>query len=60
MTEKLNVADEKFCQAITLLSEVSEIISKEFGYFGDEIIEFNGLVNELTDCELAKCCKFGV
>jgi hypothetical protein len=60
MTEKINVADEKFCQAITLLSEVHSIVANEFGYSCDGVKEFNDIINELTDCELAKSCKFGI
>lgn len=51
-------ADEKFCQAVTLLVEVKELIGNNPSLH-DELAEFSTIISELEDCELAKECNFG-
>lgn len=50
----------KFCQAVTLLCEVGESIRKRYHYLGDEVNELDAIINELTDCNLAEYCEFGI
>lgn len=59
MTQNLKEADEKFCKAITLLVEARKLIVKETPWLTDEIDEFDTIICELEDCEIAKACNFG-